>query len=137
MQSGSVTHHPSLNLCLETVIVSQGGHFSDEKSFRNRFNDTFLFFSFLFLLLLLLTGLIFYNQRTNDRQNLFISSGSLFVVPPPSMLPRLSPPQDGDTVISAIIYLLMQTRPCPRCAGRLNIHIVVTGRPLKDEIGGM
>lgn len=25
-------------------VVSQGGHFSDEKSFRDRFNDTFLLF---------------------------------------------------------------------------------------------
>lgn len=53
-----------------------------------------------------------------------------------SHLPPASPPRDGDTVISAIIYLLMQTRPCPRYAAGQNIHVAVTVRPIKDEIGG-
>lgn len=116
-------------------VVSQGGHFSDEKSLHDRFHDTFLL-------------VLFFSDRDNVSQpqnkwpsDLFISLGSLFkcafVFPFPSMFSPLSPPRDSDTVISAIIYLLMQTRPCPRCAARQNIHIVVTGRPIKDEIGGM
>lgn len=130
-----MTHRPSLNLCLKTgllflkVIIS---------AMKNHPMTTIMTLFFCF----------FFCRRANILQpenkwpsNMSISFGSLFkcafVFPTLPLFPPLSPPQDGGIVISAIIYLLMQTRPCPRCAGRQNIHIVVTGRPIKDEIGGM
>lgn len=130
-----MTHRPSLNLCLKTGLLFLKVDISLMKNHSMTALMTF-FFCFFYV-----TGIIYYNQRTNGRQtclsHLVLSSNSAFVFPTLCMFSPLSPPQDGGIVISAIIYLLMQTRPCPRCAGRQNIHIVVTGRPIKDEIGGM
>lgn len=126
-------------------IVAQGAQLANKENLTDKFNENFWdgdenSRSFCCILSLSLRHFLdFYSECVS-----FPSPWSFPYVSPllfstrPLILTASSrvPSWHADIVISVIIYLLMQTWPCPRYAVRQNIHTVVTVRPIKNEIGG-